>query len=401
MPTSPHPASDGFPAFLRALLAELSRRRGHRITLDVLAEAVGVDSGTVGRWVRGTHRPQQRHADALCEFFRVPRRELGLAVADPAPPPDAAGPSRDARLDAGLDAVEDAIAACRRLDGAGHTRDARAMALGGVARLHGLSRTAHSDVRQRRIALDAAQLYQLAGWLSFDMSDHQATRRYNRRARQAVHEAGSPQLHAWILSGNVSYVEAHLGNVADALDAAYAAQMHAQRSGNDRLVAYAHTISALVHARARDEPASCAALAEAEAVFARAGDDDDPAWITWFDHSELMGHRGTCWLLLGRPAQAISALHHGIAARRGAFVRSRALDLLDLACAHAHPRLGEVDAACRHAADALDLIRGMSSARTLQRLRDFGQSIAPWRDVREVRELSERLQSFLVSVARR
>jgi hypothetical protein len=180
---------------------------------------------------------------------------------------------------------------------------------------------------------------QLVGWLSFDISDHQATRRYNRRARHAAHEAGNLELHAWILSGNVSYVEAHLGNIADALDAAHAAQMYALRSGNDRSVADAHTISALAHARAGDESASCRALTEAETIFAQADNDHDPAWISWFDHSELAGHRGACLLLLDRPDDAISSLHDGIAARCGAFVRSRALDLLDLACAHAHPNL--------------------------------------------------------------
>ncbi len=391
MPTLPPLASGGFPAHLRALLAENSGNRGRRITLELLAEAVGVDPGTVGRWVRGTHRPQHRHIDALCGFFQVQRQELGLTVADPAPRPRAARASREASLSA----VEESIETCRRLDGAGRTSEARALMLGHLARLHRFSRTAHPGVLQRRIALDAAQTYQLAGWLSFDLGDHQATRRYNQRARRAARDAARPELHAWILSGNVSYVEGHLGNIADALDAAYAAQMHALRSGNNRSLAYAHTIAALAHARAGDEPASCAALTQAERVFASADSDQDPAWSSGFDRSELVGHRGTCWLLLDRPGEAISALHEGIAARRGAFVRSRALDLLDLACAHAHRRLGEVDVACGYATDALALIPSMSSIRTLQRLQEFGQAIIAWKEVRAVQEFDERLRSAL------
>jgi hypothetical protein len=56
--------------------------------------------------------------------------------------------------------------------------------------------------------------------------------------------------------------------------------------------------------------------------------------------------------------------------------------------------------ACGYATDALGLIRGMTSARTLQRLRDFGQGISEWKEVREVCEFNERLRSALLPVAR-
>ena len=390
---------DAFAASLRRLLTECSRRQGRRITLDMLAEAIGVDVGTVGRWGRGKHRPQRRHIDALCEFLGVAPAELGCDVADLPPRPATTSARRGGRLQADLRAVEAAIVACRHLDGAGQTRDARAVVLDHAARLHRLSRNAHSEILQKRIALDAAQLYQLAGWLSFDTSDYQSSRRYNQRARRAVQEASSPSFHAWILSGNVSYIEAHLGKIGDALDSAYAAQMHAMRSNNQRSVAYALTISALVHASARDQSASRSALKEAEAAYARARREDDPEWIAWFDDSEMLGHRGACMLLLDDPHHAIEALRDGIAVRGDDFVRSRALDLLDLAFAHAHPRLKEFDVACLYASDALAIAHNMSSVRTVRRLQEFAHAMTRWMKVPAVHEFNEHFQAFLLSRA--
>lgn len=81
-----------------------------------------------------------------------------------------------------------------------------------------------------------------------------------------------------------------------------------------------------------------------EELLRHEGTSPDPPWLMVFDEAALRGHRGSCFLDLGSPEQAIDPLTEQDAAAPGLFVRNRVIWLLDRA--DAYLGLNEVEEAC-------------------------------------------------------
>ena len=329
------------------------------------------------------HEQQARRSGSPLDKLGRPvdaRERLARAVARPR------------RVDeAAVQCVEATIGWYRRLDATIGPEDVVDTVLSELGLVERLLDGPPPDTLRPRLVSAAGELYQLAGWLSFDLQDYDGARAYYERARRAAHEAGNAALSAYVLGSNMSYMETYAGNLRDGLDLAYAAQGWAARSTNATTRAYVYTVTARAHARAGDEEACRSALDQAKVAMQDSRPDEDPPWLYVFDHSALVGHRGTCFLQLHRPQDALVAIGQEVETYSTALVRNHALALTDLATSYRE--LGEIEEACRHAVAALRLVSGSSSARSLQHLRDFHAGLGRWKDTNAVRHFSEQLRA--------
>jgi hypothetical protein len=130
------------------------------------------------------------------------------------------------------------------------------------------------------------------------------------------------------------------------------------------------------------------ALAEVVQEFERRRPDDDPAWIRYFDESELAAEFGHCLRDLGRASDAAQYASRSVGTADGAgFVRSDFFATMVLA--DAHVAAGDLEQGCATALTALragDLIR---SARCVNYLRDFRQRLARAADTTVVTDFHE------------
>ena len=114
----------------------------------------------------------------------------------------------------------------------------------------------------------------------------------------------------------------------------------------------------------------------------------DPPWLYWLDGAELDALAGRCLAALGRPTQARPLLARA-AARRCGHPRTAALDRAWLA--RALLDLGEVDAACAMAADAVVEACRAGSARAVDQIDRFDRRLLAHRRAPAARLFADRL----------
>jgi hypothetical protein len=247
-----------------------------------------------------------------------------------------------------------------------------------------LVRDCTSAAARRPLTLLAGELSQIVGHAAAGLGDGETAQRFTDRAIAAADEAGSADLHAYTMSLNLVVAELHCRkdyDLAGTAAAATAAQEWARLSGNPVVVSYAHSVAALVQARAGRESAALRALEEADRYLERSTPEDSPSWLYWYDRAVLLGRRGGCLLDLhrtGRPGasgidETVAALHGALAAWGCGYPRDRALRHLDLADAYwGH---GQREESIRQASDALVLAAGMEWGRIRERLGDFNRRL--------------------------
>ncbi|MFD6182012.1 helix-turn-helix domain-containing protein [Streptomyces goshikiensis] len=212
----------------------------------------------------------------------------------------------------------------------------------------------------RRLAAVTADTAIQTGWYVFDGGHHDAAQNLFLGALRAAHASGDSRLRA----GALSFLAIHGYSVGDPRAAVTAARIGRQ-SISDQDAPALHTMlltrEARGHARLRAERHALAALDEAEALCARGNGEDDPHWLYWVNRGEILGQRGSCYLDLGRPAEAA----HAFDAARGELsreeVRTRAQFLSRAATAQM--RAGDADAGCHTGQEVLALVDGIRSAR--------------------------------------
>lgn len=142
-------------------------------------------------------------------------------------------------------------------------------------------------------------------------------------------------------------------------------------------------------AAAGDSSAADRALSTSVRVFERREAGSDPDWFGYFDDAELSAEFGHCFRDLGRSKAAVTYAERGIS---GLSPRSDFFVLMVQAVGHlGTPGRGDAqpDAACAAALAALEIGGIMKSARCVQYARDFRTKLAPFADVRAVREFAE------------
>ncbi|GAA2473768.1 hypothetical protein GCM10010406_07130 [Streptomyces thermolineatus] len=265
--------------------------------------------------------------EALAEW------RTAVAGRSPRQPPGPPGP---------VDAVtvhwaQESVTGLRRLEdrlGSGAVRHRVEADLGLVREL------LHRGTREPRLRTElfrtAADLAHLGGWVCTDTARHGPAQRFFLTGLRLAHTAGDRPLAANLLAG-LSLQAVLAGRPSDALAAADAAREAASGRTCARVRSMVATRRARSHALLGDERACRRALEEARRLLERAGarGGNDPAWIYYFDESELAGQAGSALLDLGLPAEAATLLEGARAVRAAEFPRDRAVYAARAAVAHA------------------------------------------------------------------
>jgi tetratricopeptide (TPR) repeat protein len=252
-----------------------------------------------------------------------------------------------------------------------------------------LKLTAADDVRNDLYSA-AAEITQLAAWMSYDAGSHGLAQRYFIQALGLADMAGDRLLAASILDA-MSHQATFLGKFREAANLARAARTGIASLGIPIMTAHFHVMEARALARARDAAACDRALTAAVTEFERHKPGHGPDWIQYFDEAELAAELGHCNRDLGRAAHATSYAAQSLGAASGDYLRSDFFATMVLADSHMDQ--GEVEQACDVALRALQIGENLKSARCASYVAEFRQRLTRATGSAVVREFEEAAES--------
>jgi tetratricopeptide (TPR) repeat protein len=299
------------------------------------------------------------------------------------------------RLDADVVGwIEDRIPMLRRMDDQLGGTQLRQVVDAELRLVNGLlADGSYDSVVGSRLYAAAADLGQLAGWVSFDAGLHSAAQRYYVAALHAAQAAGNPALGANVLAA-MSYQSITVGETSDAIALSERAVEGAQRGGSPRVAAMLAARQARAYSLAGDRTSCSRALGRAEEAMTHAKDGiEEPGWIYYFDEAELAAQAGACRLALGQYNDAKLELDHALQIQQPTYTRDRTIYHLRLATTQLC--LGEVEHACSLGRDACDLADGGGgSQRIAEEMRKFRSRLQQYSADPLVKEMDERLEVY-------
>lgn len=234
-----------------------------------------------------------------------------------------------------------------------------------------------------------AQLSQMTGWLALDGNRHGAARRYLTTAVYAAHEAEQPALAASSLA-YLSLQETYQGRLSSALSLAQTASSVGHGSLTPLTKTMLATRLARAHAGLHNTDECLRSLDEMHTALSAAGQQEEPLWISYVDEVEITAQAGACYLDLGMTTEAGAALTRAIdllAQKAPHRVRDRVHYLVRLARCYLLQH--EVERACEVASEALELSEAIGSARVVERLGEFCETLDPYAASKAAREFRE------------
>ena len=288
--------------------------------------------------------------------------------------------------------IEDRIPSLRRMDdklGGAKLRDLVGAELHLVSEL--IANGTYTSRLGRRLFSAAAQLGQLAGWVSFDTGLNAAAQRYYLMALRASHVADDRALGGNILSC-MSFQNVIAGDPLDAVSLSQTAVMHGTRNTSARVKAFLATREASAHARVGDIKAFSKALSRADKQLDRAHLESDPSWIYFFNEAELIAQAGAGYLNLEMLQKADAELETALANQDPSYIRDRIL--YQARRATTQFKLGNLDHACALATEAAALTKKARSRRSTEAVRDFRALLARLEDEPMVRELDDYIEAL-------
>ncbi|MER8035899.1 transcriptional repressor NsdA [Streptomyces hydrogenans] len=325
----------------------------------------------------------------------------GDPAADPAP--DGRRPRRLSEIE--LDLLESTTAMFRKWDaqcGGGLRRKA---VVGQLHEVTDLLQEAQPAPTARRLFTVAAELAELAGWMSYDVGLQPTAQKYFVLALHAAKEAGDKPLGSYILS-SMSRQMIHLGRPDDALELIHLAQYGSRDCATPRTQAMLYAMEARAYAN-MGQPSKCKrAVRMAEDTFADATFEGgpEPDWIRFFTEAELNGENSHSYRDLAYVAgrsPSYASLAEPVMERAVELFekdpdhqRSYALNLIGMATVHLLKR--EPEQSVVLAEKALGVARSIRSERVNNRLRKTVDTAArDFGDVAEVVDLTDRLTLLL------
>jgi tetratricopeptide (TPR) repeat protein len=300
--------------------------------------------------------------------------------------PDAQSSGRRRLTAAMVNHLEQRLDDLRHLDDVLGGGELRASA---VAEYNLLSKLAHEAVYDgtvgRRLLSTLAEASRMCGWLHFDTGRHAAAQTFYITSLRASATAGDPQVGANALAF-MAIQTYSVGSPQDAVNLVRAAQAKVLGHSTPRVQSMLHARAARALSKTGDLAGCAGELDAARDAYAAGAHDDDPPWAYWLTAGEIEMLAGSSALDLHDPARALT---HFAAARQAAYssdgyVRDNALYLAR--AAHAHLALGDLEAACSTAAEALSQNDSVDSLRPSNALGDFRDRLAPYHSARVVRE---------------
>ncbi|MGP4001993.1 transcriptional repressor NsdA [Streptomyces sp. 8N706] len=335
----------------------------------------------------------------------VPTPAGGLPDALLLPPQAQAVPRRGARLSGPeLDLLEATTVMFRQWDaqcGGGLRRKA---VVGQLHEVTDLLQEPHPPAVARRLFKVAAELAELAGWMSYDIGLQPTAQKYFVLALHAAKEAGDKPLGSYVLS-NMSRQMIHMGRPDDALELVHLAQYGSRDCSTARTQAMLYAMEARAYAN-MGQPDKChRAVRMAEDAFTDASAaDGDPDWIRFFSEAELNAENAHSYrdlaYVAGRSptyaslAEPVMRKAVDLFGQDTEHLRSYALNLIGMATVHLLKK--EPEQSVELAEQALGIARRVRSERVNTRLRKTVDSAArSFGGVAEVVRLTEQLAIHL------
>ncbi|MEV0783068.1 hypothetical protein AB0I52_08785 [Streptomyces sp. NPDC050423] len=338
------------------------------------------------------------------------QRWLVPVAAAAAPEPDPAAARRPSRLSGPeLDLLESTTAMFRQWDaqcGGGLRRKA---VVGQLHEVTDLLQEPQPAATAKRLFRCAAELAELAGWMSYDVGLQPTAQKYFVLALHASKEAGDKPLGSYVLS-SMSRQMIHLGRPDDALELIHLAQYGSRDCATARTQAMLYAMEARAYAN-MGQPSKCKrAVRMAEDTFLDAGIDGEPEpdWIRFFSDAELNGEnshsyrdlayvagRSPTYASLAEPVMRKAVQLFG---EDDEHQRSYALNLIGLATVHLLKR--EPEESTVLAEKALRVAKKVRSERVNTRLRKTVDTAArDFGDIPEVARLTDLLTEQLPETA--
>ncbi|GAA3502333.1 hypothetical protein GCM10019016_094410 [Streptomyces prasinosporus] len=266
------------------------------------------------------------------------------------------------------------------------------------------------EATTRRLFKVAAELAELAGWMSYDVGLHPTAQKYFVLALHAAKEAGDRPLGSYVLS-NMSRQMIHLGRPEDALELIHLAQYGSRDCASPRTQSMLYAMEARAYAN-MGQPGRCKrAVRMAEDTFAEAAewDEPDPDWIRFFSEAELYAEnshsfrdlayvagRSPTYASLAEPLMKRAVELFG--QEGGEHQRSYALNLIGMATVHLLQR--EPEQSVVFATEAIRAAKKVRSERVNTRIRKtVDTAVRDFGDLAEVVDLTERLAIELPETA--
>ncbi|MFF4762147.1 hypothetical protein [Streptomyces sp. NPDC001292] len=261
----------------------------------------------------------------------------------------------------------------------------------------------------RRLFKVAAELAELAGWMSYDVGLQPTAQKYFVLALHAAKEAGDKPLGSYVLS-SMGRQMIHLGRPEDALELIHLAQYGSRDCASPRTQSMLYALEARAYAN-MGQPGKCKrAVRMAEDAFADAEDWDepDPDWIRFFSEAELYGENSHSFrdlaYVAGRSPTYASLAEPLMQKAVERFAedhehqRSYALNLIGMATVHLLQR--EPEQSTGYARQAMRVAKKVRSERVNTRIRKtVDNAVRGYGDLAEVVDLTEQLAAELPETA--
>ncbi|MFC5216203.1 tetratricopeptide repeat protein [Streptomyces coerulescens] len=261
----------------------------------------------------------------------------------------------------------------------------------------------------RKLFKVAAELAELAGWMSYDVGLQPTAQKYFVLALHAAKEAGDRPLGSYVLS-SMSRQMIHLGRPDDALELIHLAQYGSRDCASPRTQSMLYAMEARAYAN-MGQPGKCKrAVRMAEDTFAESDewDEPDPDWIRFFSEAELYGENSHSFrdlaYVAGRSptyaslAEPLMQQAVDLFAKDGEHQRSYALNLIGLATVHLLRQEPEQSAV--HAERAMAIAKKVRSERVNTRIRKtVDTAVRDFGDLAEVVDLTDKLAVELPETA--
>ncbi|MFE2887931.1 hypothetical protein [Streptomyces sp. NPDC059272] len=261
----------------------------------------------------------------------------------------------------------------------------------------------------RKLFKVAAELAELAGWMSYDVGLQPTAQKYFVLALHAAKEAGDKPLGSYVLS-SMSRQMIHLGRPDDALELIHLAQYGSRDCASPRTQSMLYAMEARAYAN-MGQPGKCKrAVRMAEDTFGDVHDwdDPDPDWIRFFSEAELHGenshsYRDLAYVAGRSPAYAslaepVMQRAVDLFAKDDEHQRSYALNLIGMATVHLLQREPEQSAVL--ATEAMTVAKKVRSERVNTRIRKtVDTAVRDFGELAEVVDLTDRLAIELPETA--
>ncbi|MFH0519145.1 hypothetical protein ACHBTE_18490 [Streptomyces sp. M41] len=267
----------------------------------------------------------------------------------------------------------------------------------------------HPEATTRKLFKVAAELAELAGWMSYDVGLQPTAQKYFVLALHAAKEAGDRPLGSYVLS-SMSRQMIHLGRPDDALELIHLAQYGSRDCASPRTQSMLYAMEARAYAN-MGQPGKCKrAVRMAEDTFAEADewDEPDPDWIRFFSEAELYGENSHSFrdlaYVAGRSptyaslAEPLMQQAVDLFAKDAEHQRSYALNLIGMATVHLLRR--EPGQSAVYAEQAMHIAKKVRSERVNTRIRKTVDTAArDFGDLAEVVDLTDKLAVELPETA--